>query len=655
MSLFYKLATPMSGAIRTRSHVVAIAAIAAIIGGCFLQEPLLGDDLTYWSFALDLHERGLSAWQSNSFYDLRWPVWSLCWLLQSVAGAGLFSYYGVPLLYSAAGAAFSFWFGHRLTSSIAAGWACGIAFVFHPFLDAGSYCPMPDLSEGVWGAAAMLAWWKLTHAENSRRASLCAVLIGLFVFIIEANRITGVFIVPVLVLCTALFFRRRFLWLIMAGGVALFCYAAECVFYHHLFGDWLHDLTANALNKGAKGTDFPNPWMLPFRFLDSFWKTPLVRVYSLLAFAGIWFAWRKVDVLGRVMVLWCAVLFLEYSCAPQSLSPIRPLVRDAPRFLSCLALPLGVLGVLGLWRIAALFAPARIKTRLVPVFRNPLAQVFAGLIAIAALIAATERNFFDRGFVPEFRRYLASVPDGTSIFTHTSMRDIVRLIDPSTVGRVRWFAHGDILQRDRELEAEAMQCQEFWYERKLAWLFARQRLEKQKDGPPPVLASYFAAPEREWTLVRSIIKGDTPDLVFYRKRSPANASPELLQNDAPAWRDIFPSLPIAWERGRSVAKPKAVWTIPEQFKGRLVRLELNATSKEVEAFTIRLRFLYGKRKQKTPFVLRPYLRSDGGTDFFALQIPATTTACEIQLRFSDKTKRVEFTRFRAVLEQATEL
>ena len=68
---------------RLRWHLFAVTLVALAIGLLFLQEPGFGDDLTYWSFAFDLHERGLVAWQKASFHDLRWPVWGVCWVLQT--------------------------------------------------------------------------------------------------------------------------------------------------------------------------------------------------------------------------------------------------------------------------------------------------------------------------------------------------------------------------------------------------------------------------------------------------------------------------------------------------------------------------------------------------------------------------------------------
>ncbi|HEV3408829.1 MAG TPA: hypothetical protein VG095_00920, partial [Chthoniobacterales bacterium] len=484
----------------------AVALLGVAVGLLFLREPGFGDDLTYWSFAFHLHEEGVAAWSVHSFHQLRWPVWGLSWLWQAVTGPGLIAYYGVPLVYLALGAALTFSLGKRLTASLFAAWACALAFLFHPLIDSVCYRPMPDLSEGVCGAAAVLAWWNLMHAQSQMRRWLFAAATGAAVFILEANRVTGVFIVPVLALCTFLFFPGRFAWLVLAGVIAALLYAGECLVYRQLFGDWLHDLTANSRNAGRKGTEAINPLALPIRFLDVFVTDRLGLIYSAFALVGGWVAWLRVGVLGRVVVLWFGVLYLEYACAVQSLVPLRPLLRDAERFLSSLAIPGALLAVLGLRQILGFATQVRV----------PRIAMTAG--AIVLLLGLTERSFFSLGFVPELRRHLAKVADGTLVFTHEGMRDIVFLVDAWTGRRVRFIAPEKILERSPELEARAVEAQEFWYARKLVWVSARKRLER--GGAAPELASYFATPERDWKLGDVLVIGHAPDLVFYRRRTP---------------------------------------------------------------------------------------------------------------------------------------
>lgn len=592
--------------------------------------------------ALAVHEKGLGAWNPLSFYDLRWPVWGVCWLLQGLGFAGLLSFWGEPIIYLAAGAVLIFLLSCRLTSGLAFASCAALAFIFHPFLDPVCFAPMPDLSEAVWGAAAMLTWWKTMQAPDVRRCWLWASMTGFFLFVLEANRITGLFLVPVLVVCTAIYFRTRFRWLLTAGFVALIFYLAECFFYHRLFGDWLHDLTANTFNRAAKGTEFENPWLLPFRFLDSFWQEPLARLYSLCALGGMWLARRRREVFPRVLTLWCLLLVLEYSCAPQSLRPLRPLVRDAPRFLASVAIPMSLLAIFALRELKR-----RLQTRpfFARVFSRRLTPIFFSASLLAFFCLTTQRNFFHPGFVPEMRRYLASVPDGATVFTHASMRDLVRLVSPRDASRFHFLTHGEIIEREPALEAEAASADEFWYAHKLTWLRVTQRLNQNPAAPPPQLASYFVQPETNWELRQALAKNDSPELVFYRKRRDGSAASTLIL-------DVLPKLPVIWERGHARPRLKTIWQIPEQCRGRLVRLEVEAASDQVDAFELRLRFDSHPHDRKKPLVLRPYLTRESGVDFFALAIPATSTACEIQLRFADKTQRVEFSRIRAVMEDS---
>ncbi|HEX8295905.1 MAG TPA: hypothetical protein VF593_06360 [Chthoniobacteraceae bacterium] len=640
---------------KDRWHVAAVALAGLLLGLLFLQEPGFGDDLTYWSFAFDLHERGLIAWQKGSFHDLRWPVWGVCWMLQAIFGPGLLSYYGEPLLYLAAGAALAFCFGRKLTAPVPLAWACGIAFLFHPLLDTVCYRPMPDLSEGVLGAAVMLAWWQMMQPQTRLPAILYALLTGAGITVLEANRVTGMFIVPVLILCTLLFFPRRFGWLVLAGVFSAVLYAGECLFYKRLFNDWLHDLSANTGNKGAKGTEYPNAWTMPFRFFDTLWKgNPLAPVYCIFSAIGIWSAWKRRGVLGRVIVVWFGGLYLLYSCAPQSLWPYRPLVRDADRFLCAIVVPMALLAVLGLWEIARRLAEQRVAGKVVKhaeeIARSKFGPALVLVGSVALLTAATSRALFDPGFVPEMRRYLASVPDGTRIFSHKAMREIVHLVDASSGRRLVWNAPNAILHRKPELEAQAAGAAEFWYARKLVWLTTRKELEKQKHATQPPLGSYFDLPEREWTLTGLFAKGDTPDLIFYRRRKPDSPAPLILNSDAAEWQQLLPALPAKWARKSGTSTLQKDWNVPDNLLGRVGRIELNAASEQVEALTIRLRFFRGRGDEIAEYLLKPYLFPSGGKEFFALQIPANAESCQVQLKFAKSAEAVEFTSFRAVFE-----
>jgi hypothetical protein len=625
-------------------HLLAVAAMALCVGLLFLREPGFGDDLTYWSFAFDLHERGLSAWQRDSFHDLRWPVWFWCWLFQGVFGAGVAAYYGVPLLYLACGAALGLVFGQRVLGSLAAGWACAMAFVFHPLIDSVAYRPMPDLSEGVIGGAVVLAWWTAMRAETRGRTVLWCVLAGLLVFFAEANRVTGIFITLVLTVATLLFYRRRFGWLVLMGVFAALFYGAECGFYRWLFGDWLHHLHATLGAKDAKGTDSVPTWFIPLRFFDTLWNgNPLAPAYCIFAAIGIVVALRRRELPGRLMVVWFFTLLMSYSCAPQSLFPWKPLIRDADRFLCGLAIPMSVLAATGLttlWRLAMARRAAP------PRWAHPIALGAFGL-ALCALITTRER--YDPGFVAEMRRYMAALPDGTKVFSHVAMRQIAHLAGSEHARRFTWHAPNSILHRNPKHEALAAQCDEFWYARKLVWLTTRKEMEKGKHEAQTALGTYLDAPERDWQLARLLAKGDTPDLFFYRRRTPQSPPPRILDAAAPEFAGLIPALPRAWQSGKE-RTATVTGPVSESLRGQYLSLQLSAASEDVEALTIRLRFFTGERRI-AEYLLKPYLYPDGGKEFFSIPLAADAERCEVQLKLAKAGQSVEFTGFRALVDE----
>jgi hypothetical protein len=625
-----------------RLHLPLVALLALLVGVLYLQEPGFGDDLTYWAQAFDTHETKLRSLDRSSFHDLRWPVWGVCWAIQAVADYGIISYYGEPLLYLMLGASLAFVLGRRLLGSAPAGWAGAIAFLYHPLLDSVCFRPMPDLSEGILGAAIVASWWGLMNTVMGARAVPLAVLTGVLVYVAEANRVTGAFIVPVLIVNTLLFFRTRFFWLVSAGVVAAVCYAAEMWFLHKLFGDWLHAIHANMGNAGNKGTQPIAVWYLPFRFLDSLWKgNPLAPAYCILAALGIPQAWRNLGVFGRVTVLWFAILYFEYSCMPQPLWPIRPLIRDADRFLAGLAVPMALLAVCGLWWL---------WEKLNEVRRIRIPATALGAAALLVMSVVSSRTYFDLGFVPDFAAYMRALPPGTRVFTHESMRGIAFLCDPVAARKLSFVAPSNrILHRSADLEQDAAGCSEFWYARKLVWLNTRKKLELSEFKKQPQLASYFDAPEREWTLVRLLAKGDTPDLIFYRRRTPRTPPPQVLAASAPEFSRLVPPIPAEWRKEQGKHEYKERWEVPPSLRGKLVRIEVVAGSDQVEAFTLRLKF---KKEgvELAEFNLKPYLHHDGGKDFFALPIPADADDCDVTLKFSTKAKVVKISELRVILE-----
>lgn len=632
-------------------HFAAVVALAFAIGLLFLQPTRLGDDFTYWSFAFDLHERGLRAWQAQSFHDLRWPVWGACWILQGIVGPGLISFYGQPLLYLAAGATLAFWFGKQVAGSLRVAWISAVAFLFHPLLDTVCYRPMPDLSEAVWGAAAVLGWWWLMQAKTRAGSAGWAVLTGACIFIGESNRVTGALIVPVLLLGTWIYARPRFAWLVAAGVVAAAFYGLECAFYHARFGDWLHNIHANLGNKSAPGTHPIPVWSMPFRFFDTLWKgNPLAPFYCVLAVLGIW-QWRKsrepreapsaTTLPLGMLVLWFVVLYLEYSCAPQSIWPWRPLVRDADRFLCGIVVPMSVLCAVG---IGAFQWPRNWR----PIAFLSHRPILVGAISLVLLAAITSREFFDLQFAIPMRRYLRTLPAGTSVFTHDSMRALAFLVAPGSAEKFIWRAPEKILYGTPELEKLAAESQQFWFVRALVWMNTRKALEKKKVVATPALASYFAEPLTDWATTRLIVRGDTPDLVFRTRRTPADSPPTAIEATSPEFASLLPGLPIDWQHGQKIPGPIS-WPIPASLRGKFVRLEIEAAAPSVEALTVHLDFLDGK-KPHAELLLKPYFHPEPHSEFFDLSIPANATTCVIELRLAKSTKRIRVTGFRALVE-----
>jgi hypothetical protein len=342
------------------------------------------------------------------------------------------------------------------------------------------------------------------------------------------------------------------------------------------------------------------------------------------------------------MVVWFGVLYLCYSGAPQSLWPWRPLIRDADRFLCGLAIPLSVLAVAGLVTLWRRYAAPRLGTAW---WGRP---AFLGAIALAACALITTRERFDPGYVREMRAYMAALPDGTRVFTHETMRAIAYLAGSAEARRFQWSAPNHILHRDPPLEQLAAQSDEFWYARKLVWLTTRKQLEKGRLAEQPALASYFASPEREWRLARLLARGDTPDLIFCRRRTADSPPARVLEPGAPEFAGLIPPLPIEWT-GRNERVLTRTWNVPENLRGQYLSLQLAAASDSVEALTIRLRFARG-REPRAEFLLKPYLYPAGGREFFSLPIPAEAETCEVQLKLATKARPVRFTALRAVVE-----
>jgi hypothetical protein len=176
------------------------------------------------------------------------------------------------------------------------------------------------------------------------------------------------------------------------------------------------------------------------------------------------------------------------------------------------------------------------------------------------------------------------------------------------------------------------------------------------------MASYFAETEKTWALAKLIVKGKSPDLAFYRRRTPAMPVPVPLPLDAPDLGGLVPALPATWiaQKNRSLHEK---WEVPASLRGKVIRLDTTAFSDQVEAASIAFRFNehpikkkksylgrlltetaeglgIGKAKPNQEALVKPYTYPEAGRDFFLIPIPSDAENCHILVRFSAKAKKV---------------
>ena len=634
---------------RWRLHYAALLVLSLGLGVLFVREPGFGDDFGYWSLAFNLHEIGPRAWRVHNFHDLRWPVWGVNWLWQSCFGLGLPSFYCTPILYLCAAAALAFAVGRLVMGSASGAWICAIALLFDPLLDSVINRPMPDLSETVFSGCAVLAWWVMMRAEKRRRAVFFGIVSGLGVGLAFSNRITGIFIVPVLIVATVSLFPTRWKWLLVPAAAAAIYFFLECAVYYHVCGDWLHSIHANLGGRGAKDTDPISIINLPFRYLNGFYRgNRIAPIYALLTLLGLYAAWRKWGAAGRLVVLWFGVLYLEYSCAVQSIHPVRPLLGAIFRYLGALSLPVSVLAGIGLVDVWPRIV------RVMPRMKGPSEKMrqhpfLAGCVVVAALALCSSRPFFDLGYVTELRRYMEELPPGTKIFTHQAMHDAAHLVDAHAARALVWRAPKTIFNQTDALEKEAAACDEFWYERKLLWMRQRKTVQQHQPDTQPPLGSYLATPERDWRLNRVICRNVEPEIVLYRRRESGSPPPQIFTWDSVEFRELIRTLPLTWSSHEHKRQLLLKWNVAPQLRGNLVRLEFDAASPSVEPLAVELEFTAGSQ-HRAEYLLKPILYAAGGKEFFPVAIPADADECVIELKFAGKAKRVELTGFRAVLD-----
>lgn len=627
---------------------------AFAVGWIYQTPPSLGDDLNYWGLALDLHLGTPEAWSAKSFHDLRWPIWGLCWLLQFVFGFGALSYYLQPMIYLGAGAVLVHAITREIGGTRAIAFLAGILFLFHPQLDSVVDRPMPDLSEGFWVALAFFGWLHLMRASSSGPRIAFAALIGLCLAVGQANRITGVFAIPVLVVCTLAFHPRRILWLALAGIFAAGFVTIEAAIYHSLTGDWLHSIHANLGATGRKGTETQPIWQLPFRFLPAFYRRYSDVIFGIAALIGFFPAIRWFGKPGRALVAYAILYLLTYSCALQSLFPPRPLVRDGDRFLASLAFPLSVLAALGLGLVAD-----QIYRRLPILQKSPLRiPQFVFFILILSLIFFTTRPFRGPNYLNEISRYLDTVPAATKVMALPAMHQVATMANPSRAATLDWTLKKDILDPGTETLRVASRSDQIWFIRKWIWTGTRKKSEYDELDGIGNIAPYLRPPMKNWTAALAVPKGDVPDFVFLvRRDDDRELSP--FAPDGQLLRELFvPQLtvPGRWDLPQRPTHPVEYprVSIPPALRGRTLFLGLNYSSDETEPVRANVYF-YRDNERIHDLTLKPYLFPELSGDFFFITIPEDADSLSLRLRISsEKAKRFTLDRFDLLLEKSTE-
>lgn len=611
----------------------AIAVAGLLVGWLYLGEPPMGDDLNYWGLAFDLHHGLAGAWNPQSFHDLRWPVWGPCWLLQGIFGPGRLSYYLQPLLYLAAGGVIVFELARRggLRPSFALA-AVGF-FYFHPLLGSSISRPMPDLSEGLFVSLAFLLWLDLMQAEKFR--PLLAVLIGLVLAVGQANRITGVFAIPVLAAGTLMLYPRHWTRVAAVGVFAAGFVAIEGLVYQRIAGDFFLTLHANMGATGRKGTEAIAWWFLPFRFADTLFRRLDDWVWTILAIVGMIRAGMGFGTAGRALVLFALVYFLAFSVTPQSLFPFRPLVRDGDRFLASMAFPLAVLAGFG-WEAAVQAVRRRFADH--PIFSQlPVRGWIVGVALVIAMFLLCSRPVFPRNCLNDLARAMRGIPAHTRVLSHDAMRYMAYLADARVASRLDWTLRRDLLRPSAQTLAEAAATQQLWFIRKWIWTTTRKMGERGELAGFDDLAPWLRDPFERWSIRAAVANGDEPQFVLLEAnpteaRTPAtDVGPEILHTFARGIGRF--AMETEWGPKSTSAQryPLGQGPVPESMRGRPVFASVLATSDKPEALRIAVR-IERRRGRPVFLTLKPYLFPIASGDFFFFEMPADATTIEATIQ-----------------------
>jgi hypothetical protein len=625
-----------------------------VVSWIYQTPPSLGDDINYWGLAFDLHHGVPGAWSAGSFHDLRWPVWGVCWLLQIPFGFSALSYYLEPMIYLGAGAALVWALAREVGATERTAIVAGVLFLFHPQIDTIVDRPMPDLSEGFWVAVAFLAWLKMVRHRRTTTKILCAAMVGLALAIGQANRITGVFAIPVLLLATVALHPRQILWLALGGLFAASFVGIETVIYHSITGDWLHSLHANLTARGRPGTETIPVWQFPFRFLPALFRGPLDVLYNIFAVLGIGLVWRNGGPPGRALAIYTVGYLLTYSCALQSFSPPRPLVRDGDRFLGSLAFPLAVLSATALTSVLA-FLRARLR---LPAARRPNIEFLAALgLLVAGIMLLSTREKRGPNYLHDIAAYLHGVPPGTHVLSHETMRHVAYMADPAAAARIDWKFQKDLLDPSPTTLYLADHADEIWFNRKWIWTGTRKKSETDELESIGTIAPWLRPPLAGWSARRAIPKGDVPDFVFLRRTANATPLTETAPDGAPLRTELLPDFPVphTWTfatppKGDPVELPPH--PLPSWIANRTLFLSTRASSNTTEPVRIGVIFLRrGIIVQQLAF--KAYFFEKSSEDFFFVTVPPGADAVQLRLRLSRKTKRITLDSFRLFVDETS--
>lgn len=623
-------------------HAVGVWVLSLLLVACYLDPPGLGDDATYWRRADLAAHVGLDVFKASGFHTLRWPVWGPAFMVNKLGGSGLAAYYAGPFFYLPLGALAAFALTWYLTARPGAGWLASVLYLLHPLLNEVCHRPMPDLSEGLFIGAAFWLWFAWMRADALRaRHWLMGVASGLFIGLAHSNRFTGLLAIPMLGLATLMLFpRQRWLRLLPIFGATAAFILAECAVYYSVTGDFWHSLHQNLGARGRKGTEPVSVFLLPFRFLKVLWKSARLEPFFLLAaLGGAFLFWRRGTPAHRAAVWWWVLMYLAYSCALQSLFPPRPMLRDAGRFLSSLALPMSVLGATGV------IALARHALKCLPTqwrMTGPLAQAagVAGLLAL--LMVTTAREWTHSGYIPGIAAELRALPDQAVVISHDHFKAIARMVDREKADRLQWRDSIDILTPGNVKTApEAVDA--VYYSRKQMWLRRRKQLENKEEIPDRSLPWYFQQPWKKWTLAQVLLETGNSDFVFLRRRTPDDQPPQIWENALPPFMaEAGFQLPLKWRSEGAKQRISYELPVPEDWRGRKLWIQIDGSANHQQPLdSVKLVWKTADGKELLTQTEMPYFHKQDGHDFHALAIPADAAQVTVTFNLLPVAKRIE--------------